>query len=266
MERMSMALLIGRGSRIEELLTRQHNGLNEHYQIVKVVSHKKLDLDEGRNKIDVPGIRLAKEFGIEACYFNLAQERSQARGIFFDNEYFTHNFYQRLGKYLSEPITITHEGIKKEVMPPPQWVIMSGWDLVLPRESLVHFPTENPDVFRFVNTHPSILPDEPGAQFVTISSGLTIPVLRGEHDDVLREALRQRLPVLGVTAHLVTTKVDDGGYIVMRREIPIESNDTFASYDERLAQNEGPFLVDLAESLGRGHMRLVGTKVYLDTV
>ena len=72
----------------------------------------------------------------------------------------------------------------------PDLVVLAGWMLILSPVFLERFPG------RILNVHPALLPDGVGPEVLT-SQGM-LPALRGRR--VVRDALRERLPVTGATA------------------------------------------------------------------
>src|SRR4029079_16945138 len=85
----------------------------------------------------------------------------------------------------------------------PDLVVLAGWMLILSPVFLERFSG------RILNVHPALLPDGVGLE-VHPSQGM-LPALRGRR--VVRDALRERLPVTGATVHYVTHDVDSGPVI-----------------------------------------------------
>lgn len=243
-EKMPIALLIGRGTRIEPLI--EHlDSKNASAEITMVVSHKALDKDENGKGIDVPGILAAKKYGINTAYFNLFQMRKTAKEIHpeLDEVMFRQEYFRLLGTFLCQ-------NYPKR----PQAVFMLGWDLVVSEEFLEFFPGSKKNLYNVINLHPSQLPDDPKDSFVKLSTGVEIPVLRGEHDEVIKEALRLKLPALGACMH-ITTKNIDYGLVINRTEVPVLTDDTFESYDQRLLKAEEKMIVETVDLFAQNRCR-----------
>lgn len=123
--------------------------------------------------------------------------------------------------------------------------------MIVPIEFLRQFPGPAEEIFNVINFH-RLLPDNPGDELVTLSSGKQIPVLRGEESGVLNEALRLKLPAIGVTMHYTQVQSDIGGQIIDRVEIPILPSDNFDSLRARHIQTESKFMADAINRWARG--------------
>ena len=239
-ERTPIALLIGAGSRTVPLI--EYAASPESLvEITVVVSHKKLS--DGH---DVVGIAKAKEKGIPTAYFNLVQMFASAQEIepTLSKEEFRKQYFKILGAFLSQ--NYPHR---------PVAVFMLGWDLVVPEEFLKFFPSEKDGVYNVINLHPAQLPDEPEENEVTLSTGEKIPVLRGEHDKVIKEALRLKLPALGSCMHFAKPTADVGGGIIKRAEVPIYPDDTLETYDARLKLAEEQLVLEVIKMFAEGKIQ-----------
>ena len=105
----------------------------------------------------------------------------------------------------------------------PDLVVLAGWMLILSPAVLERFPG------RILNVHPALLPDGVGLEVLT-SHGV-LPALRGRR--VVRDALRERLPVTGATVHYVTHDVD-AGPVILREEVPVLPGDDEARLHARI--------------------------------
>jgi phosphoribosylglycinamide formyltransferase 1 len=105
----------------------------------------------------------------------------------------------------------------------PDLIVLAGWMLILSAPFLERFPG------RIVNIHPALLPDGEGVEVLT-SHGRQ-PALRGVR--TVREALSQRLPVTGATAHYVTATVD-AGPVILQEEVPVLADDDERTLHERI--------------------------------
>jgi phosphoribosylglycinamide formyltransferase 1 len=124
----------------------------------------------------------------------------------------------------------------------PDLVVLSGFMRVLSAAFLERCHAEA------INQHPALLPDG-GGDLVQTSGGVVIPALRGAH--VIRDALRQSLPVTGCTIHRVTPLVDDGP-ILARAEVAILPGDDEASLHGRIKAEEQRLIVEVVRLLAYG--------------
>lgn len=100
----------------------------------------------------------------------------------------------------------------------PDLVVLAGFMHVLSPAFLDRFPLD-----AIVNVHPSLLPDDPAADAVTLPSGVTAPVFRGH--DALGMALAAGVSWTGTCVHFVTSQVDRGP-VLAREPVPILPGDT----------------------------------------
>ncbi|MFM8927451.1 MAG: phosphoribosylglycinamide formyltransferase [Rhodoluna sp.] len=113
----------------------------------------------------------------------------------------------------------------------PDLVVLAGFMKILPKEFV------EPLKGKLINTHPSMLPNFPGAHAV-------------------RDALTARAKVTGVTIHKVDEGVDTGE-ILVQQEVPIEPNDTEDSLHERIKVSERELLVKTVEDIALKKIVLV---------
>lgn len=250
-DKMPIALLIGAGSRIPKLL--DHLSKPDAPALVTaVVSHKALQPDaNGEKTQDVVGIVEAKKYGIPTAYFNLIQMRNAARdaGLNLDEKKFREEYFRMLGAYLCQNYPVR-----------PRAVFMLGWDLVTSEEFLKFFPGPKEGLYNVINLHPAQLPDKPGDMTVKLSSGIEIPVIEGEHDKVLKEAIRLKLPALGACMHYAQAIPDLGGTVIKRVEVPIIYKDTdeetYDDYEQRLKEAESQLVVEVIDDFARGKITI----------
>jgi formyltetrahydrofolate-dependent phosphoribosylglycinamide formyltransferase len=105
----------------------------------------------------------------------------------------------------------------------PDLVVLAGFMRVLGADVVRRF--------RFVNTHPSLLPAFPGAH-------------------AIRDALAAGVAVTGVTVHWVDEGVDTGPAIVAA-EVPVEPGDTEDTLRTRVQSVERPLYVNAIRQLCR---------------
>lgn len=259
-EPMPIALMIGAGSRTPQLFEHLDKP-GAAAQIVCVVSHKALQLDENGNKTQhVVGIQEALKRGIRCDYFNYVQMKAEAeevakrRGEEFNEDLFRENYFEILAGFL-----------KQNYPKKPVAVFMHGWDYTTGGRFLDHFPSPWEGVAYVINAHPAQLPDIPGAKTVRLSSDLEIPAITGEHEKVLNKAIALKLPVLGACMHFAKAEPDVGGLVIARTELPIEyketPEETFKDYDERLTVAESQLLIDVVDLVAKGQIKVVGNMV-----
>lgn len=114
-------------------------------------------------------------------------------------------------------------------------VVLAGWMRIFSPPFLDQFAR------RVINIHPALLPPEGAGETYTLSSGQTIPVLRGLN--VVKKALETGLKVTGSSVHYVTAEVD-AGPVICQQEVPIEPGDTEESLHERLKEVEHRLIVE----------------------
>ncbi|MDO8570994.1 MAG: formyltransferase family protein [Candidatus Daviesbacteria bacterium] len=238
-EKPIIALLIGGGSRVPALL--QYLDKNPDLaEISMVVSHKAL-----KNGEDVIGIAESKKRGIPTAYFNLIQMRNSAKEVNPDlkDDDFRKEYFQILGSFLTQKYPQR-----------PSAVFMLGWDLVVSKEFLKFFP------FVF-NLHPAQLGENSGDETVKLESGKEIPVLQGEHDEVITRAIELKLPRLGSCIHLAVPIADAGGLVVKRVEVSIKEGETLESYEKKLLPAEEQLVIDTFSLFAKGKIKLVDGQI-----
>lgn len=213
---MKVEFLIGRGSRLPNILEKILMASGSGIEVTLVVSHRK---QEGGQE-NVPGITEAKKRGITAVYFNLIQMRVLHRntvGEITDEEY-RKFFEQNLAEFMLQSYY------------KPSLVVMTGWNLVLGENFLKSFQKENIPVW---NIHPFPLPNvgEPQDE-ITAPDGIKLPVLRGA--EVWVETINRKLPWSGVTIHEAVSEGFDIGKVVAREWLKVETEDTAETLREKL--------------------------------
>lgn len=103
----------------------------------------------------------------------------------------------------------------------PDLVVLAGFMRVLAPEVVRRF--------RIVNTHPSLLPDFPGAHAV-------------------RDALAAGVAATGVTVHWVDEGIDTGP-VITQAEVPVEPGDTEERLRERVQAVEKPLYLQAIRHL-----------------
>lgn len=114
-------------------------------------------------------------------------------------------------------------------------VVLAGWMRILSASFLDQFAN------RVINIHPALLPREGRGETCTLSSGETIPALRGLH--VVKMALDAGLKITGSSVHYVIAEID-AGPVICQQEVPIEPGDTEESLHERLKEVEHRLIVE----------------------
>jgi folate-dependent phosphoribosylglycinamide formyltransferase PurN len=244
-ERRQAALLIGRGSRITPLVEQAAAG-QLSADIVAVVTHKPLEQDaSGKYSIDVPGIAIAKEKGISTLISDWTLRRNlAAREDGLTREEYRPEYFEDIADFILT------------VGPDTSAVFMLGWDVIVPPSFLKLFPGPREGVYNIFNLHPALLPDNPEDNFYVlqdIAKGTRIPVIKGEHDEVLAKAFELRLPALGSTIHYAVENFDEGP-VILRTEVPILSTDTVEIYDDRLKVAEEQLVINVFEKWAKGEL------------
>ena len=120
----------------------------------------------------------------------------------------------------------------------PDFVVLAGYMRILSTEFVHHFSG------RMVNIHPSLLPEHKG--LYTYQSALDA----GDREH-------------GTTVHFVTEKLDSGANLI-QASLPIHTNDTAQTLQERVKRMEQLIYPKAVDWLCSGRIRLSGTEVLLD--
>lgn len=193
MKPLNLAILIGNGSRLPTILKSL-----EHYQYINiavVISHKRESL----------GVELAKEKSIISFYFRITDWYKEKTGL-SDNQLTQEIKKKHRRSYMSNLAKI----LKKRDI---DFILMSGWDILLTKELINEFPN------KIINVHPSLLPAFPG-------------------ENAWIEALKYGVKITGVTIHLVTDEGMDNGPILAQREVKIANNETAETLRRKLNEIE----------------------------
>jgi phosphoribosylglycinamide formyltransferase-1 len=105
----------------------------------------------------------------------------------------------------------------------PEWVVCAGFMRILSGDFLQRFPG------RVINTHPSLLPQFPGAHAVA-------------------DALAAGVTSTGVSVHFVDEGIDTGP-VLAQEVVPVLPGDDLSSLHERIKQIERRQLVDVVAKL-----------------
>ena len=119
-------------------------------------------------------------------------------------------------------------------------IVLAGWMRIFSAPFLDQFAR------RVINIHPALLPREGRGEIYTLSSGETIPALRGLH--VVQKALDAGLKITGSSVHYVTAEVD-AGPVICQQEVAIQPGDTAESLHERLKAVEHRLIVEAIRQL-----------------
>jgi phosphoribosylglycinamide formyltransferase-1 len=105
----------------------------------------------------------------------------------------------------------------------PEWVVCAGFMRILSGDFLQRFPG------RVINTHPSLLPQFPGAHAVA-------------------DALAAGVTSTGVSVHFIDEGIDTGP-VIAQEVVPVLPGDDLSSLHERIKQTERRQLVDVVAKL-----------------
>ncbi|MGH7715199.1 MAG: phosphoribosylglycinamide formyltransferase, partial [Vulcanimicrobiaceae bacterium] len=97
----------------------------------------------------------------------------------------------------------------------PELILMLGWMHLVSPDFFRRLP-------RALNIHPAFLPHDSRADTIVMPDGQVIPAFRGAH--AIRDALENKSPWYGATAHYVTTEVDRGE-VLLRAPLPLVEED-----------------------------------------
>lgn len=174
--------------------------------VIDAVRDKKLNAEivlVASDKSEIPALKKAEKAGIPYKTLNPAE--------FSDRE----NYDQ----------TLAHEFLKHQV----QLVVLAGFMRILSAKFLACFPDA------VINIHPSLLPDDPEKEEITLPDGTISRIFRGK--DAVKLALEAGVSWTGCTVHLVTEKVDQGP-VLAKKAVPILPHDTVLSLHSRIKEEE----------------------------
>ncbi len=130
-------------------------------------------------------------------------------------------FSLRVGKFIKE--WLDKVGSEKYL------VISAGWKKVMTGGFFGFF---KPD--QIINTHPGLLADNPGNDFVTLSSGETVPSSRNTFDPgPMQRALIEGHKWTGATVQYLVEETD-AGPVIIRGEVPIDKTDTLETLSAKV--------------------------------
>lgn len=201
----------GTGSNLAAILDAIDNGIITNGQVVVVVS----------DKPDAYGLVRATKHGIPTRVLNLKEFLSLGKArVEYD---------EALAKILKKQYAI-------------DLVVLAGWMLILSDAFLNYFPNQ------VINLHPGLLP-ELGEEIIQLSTGETIPAIRGLHTDAaVQYAIDNHFPATGSSVHFVTPVVDDG-LVIIRGEVPIRPGDTVETLYPRIKAVEHKILPKAIEMI-----------------
>lgn len=174
--------------------------------VIDAVRDKKLNAEivlVASDKSEIPALKKAKKAGIPYKTLNPAE--------FSDRE----NYDQ----------TLAYEFLNHQV----QLVVLAGFMRILSAKFLACFPDA------VINIHPSLLPDDPEKEEITLPDGTISRIFRGK--DAVNLALEAGVSWTGCTVHLVTEKVDQGP-VLAKKAVPILPHDTVLSLHSRIKEEE----------------------------
>lgn len=238
-----LVLLIGRGSRTPALyraITTRASNLD----LKLVISHRK----PPEGKTDVIGVELAKKLGFGAIYWNRVQMVKQAKlaSPDLDEEQYKKDWESALGSFL------------KQEAYNPDFIFMTGWDLVLHREFLQFFSS------RVINVHPAYLPDvDEDQNQLTLPDGTKSPVFRGAWDQIAGEILSSGATYTGATIHFITADGYDIGPVIARGWVKIKPQETVDSLRAKMNRLEDQLSMEVLKLLGQKKIKLAKNKVLI---
>jgi formyltetrahydrofolate-dependent phosphoribosylglycinamide formyltransferase len=110
----------------------------------------------------------------------------------------------------------------------PDYVVLAGWMRLLTSNFLSRFPS------RVINLHPALPGMFPGTHAI---------------ERAYEAFQRGEIPHTGVMVHLVPDEGVDNGPVLATREVPILSEDTLETLEERMHQTEHKLYVETLKSL-----------------
>lgn len=157
-------------------------------------------------------------------------ERHGIKTLFFHKNTETKDeFYARIAKTLRET------GV--------EYVVLAGWLLVVPTNFIQEFKDA------IINIHPSLIPSFCGMGYYGIH--------------VHERAIEYGVKVSGATVHFVEADVD-GGAIIDQRAVPVLSDDTPDSLQQRILKAEHELLPECVKALCEGRVKKCGRQVRIE--
>ncbi len=120
----------------------------------------------------------------------------------------------------------------------PDLIVLAGFMRILSEDFVAHFDG------KLLNIHPSLLPDFKGLK---------------THQRVLNEGRKKH----GVTVHFVNNELD-GGPLVLQAIINIKQDDTVASLQQRIHQQEYIIYPMVIKWIAQQRLSMTNQQVYLD--
>ena len=157
---------------------------------------------------------------------NRAKKHGIKSLVFDKNTESKTEFYARIAKSLKEA------GV--------EYIVLAGWLMVVPKEFIEAFED------RVINIHPSLIPSFCGMGYYGIH--------------VHEKAIEYGVKLSGATVHFVSAEVD-GGAIIMQRAVPVESDDTPESLQQRILKEEHKMLPECVKLLCQGKVQKSGRVV-----
>ncbi|MBI4059375.1 hypothetical protein HY404_04005 [Candidatus Microgenomates bacterium] len=234
-KRFNLAFLIGRGSRLPNILDKILTP-DSPVAVTAVISHRK----PAEGETDVIGITEAKRRDITAVYFNLVQMNLADKKAFLDHSdgQYRPNYMRNLAAFLSQSYY------------KPDLVFMTGWDLVVDDNFMSFFMKQNIPV---LNVHPHPLPETPEETMVA-PDGTSNKVLRGT--EVWTQAVEEKLGWSGVTIHQVIPGIYDVGKVVALEWVKIDPADTSQTLRQKLNEVEDKLVPETILKIAHGEIKL----------
>lgn len=213
-----ICVLIGGGSKLPALIKAAKSPKSNFY-ISLVISHK----------AQSPGIELSIQNKIPGIYFKLPDYRNR---LFSGDSKAKSDYMQKLGWFISQ----------KEYN--PKLLVFAGWDLVMDSNFFNFFKADFGSGYAAINLHPAIMPLKGEGDVISMPDGTKTPVIKGEIENVLEEALKRGLTYFGPSIHFMVADDFDTGEVVKREFLKVEKGDTVESLRKKLMPVEDRLLIE----------------------
>jgi len=117
------------------------------------------------------------------------------------------------------------------------FIVLAGFMRVLSKNFVNKYP------YKILNIHPALL-----------------PAFKGAH--AIKDAFDANVPTTGTTTHFVTKDVDSGP-IILKKEIPIEKNDSLETLEEKIHRIEHQIYPETIKLFAEGKLKVEDQKVII---
>ena len=212
-----IVVLIGGGSKLPPLIKAAQSPKN-NFKISLVVTHK-------RNS---PGIDYALKHNIPAVFFNLTDYRTR---LHKEPNNARKSYAELLGWFISQ----------KEYA--PKLLVFAGWDLIMDNNFFKFFKSDIGNGYSAINIHPALMKTKFEKDKVKLPNDSSIPVIKGEQQEVLETVLREKHSYFGPSVHFMNPNNFDEGTVITREFIKVGNSKTPEDLRKKLMPVEDKILI-----------------------